>query len=111
MTPGAYFIHSTKLLFLLFIAAHISFVLDECYKITAKQANFVFKMSTSRFEAASVMVNNTLLWITGGRDGDYNFLSSSEFIHTGCEQEMDPVPDKFTPFLTVFPKNLKILTE
>ena len=76
--------HSTKLLFLLFIATQASFVLDECYKITAKQANFVFKMSTARYDAASVMINNTLLWITGGRDEYLDFLSSSEFINTGC---------------------------
>ena len=63
--------------------SHVDF--DDCYKITAKQANFVFKMSTARYEAASVMINNTLLWITGGRDDYLHFLSSSEFIHIGCE--------------------------
>ena len=98
VTPGPYFMHSTKLLFLLFIAAHASFVLDECYKITAKQASFVFKMSTSRFEAASVMINNTFLWITGGRDDYLNYLSSSEFIHTGLNKKWTPIQTNLPQF-------------
>ena len=37
-------------------------------------------MSTKRVFAASVVLNQTTLWISGGRDHTDNYLSSSEFI-------------------------------
>ena len=53
---------------------------DECYIINAKKVEPFGKMSTKRYFAASVTLNYTLLWITGGKSID-NFLSSTEFIH------------------------------
>ena len=52
---------------------------DECYKITAKEAVLVVKMTTKRAGAASVTISSISLWITGGSDGN-NLLSSSEFV-------------------------------
>ena len=52
---------------------------DECYKITAKEVVLVVKMTTKRAGAASVTINSTSLWITGGLNGN-NVLSSSEFV-------------------------------
>ncbi len=39
---------------------------DECYKIGEKKADLVAQMTTKRGYAASVTINSTLLWITGG---------------------------------------------
>ena len=62
-------------------------VTDECYKITAKEAVLVVKMTTKRWGAASVTINSTSLWITGGSGG----FSSTEFIH--LEDGTMPGPD------------------
>lgn len=41
---------------------------DGCYKInSAKGVDFVGRMSTMRAYATSVTINDTLLWITGGK--------------------------------------------
>ena len=53
---------------------------DECYVITAKKSKLVVKMSEERDGAASVTINKTLLWVSGGKNNDYDILSSSEFI-------------------------------
>ena len=52
---------------------------DECYKVTANKAVLLGKLSSKRKLAASVVINNYKLWITGGSFG--NPLSSTEFIH------------------------------
>ena len=64
---------------------------DECYKISAKKADLVVKMTTKRGNVASVTINGTLLWITGGADASNNYLSSTEFIH--LEDGTMPGPD------------------
>ena len=51
---------------------------DKCYKLTAKNAVMVATMTTKRALFASVTINGTKLWITGGYDG--GSLSSSEFV-------------------------------
>ena len=51
---------------------------DKCYKLTAKNAELVATMTTVRASAASVTINGTKLWITGGYIG--GTLSSSEFV-------------------------------
>ena len=53
---------------------------DQCYRLDAKKATNLTKMSTRRAFAASVVLNQTTLWISGGRDDTYSYLSSSEFI-------------------------------
>ena len=57
--------------------------IDDCYKVTGNKAVFLGKMKTKRYAAASVVLKNTVLWVTGGKDGIYDssLLSSTEFIH------------------------------
>ena len=59
---------------------NIAYTTDKCYKITAKNNEHVFTMSTVRSNAAFVTINDSRLWITGGADHSKNILSSSEFI-------------------------------
>ena len=59
---------------------NIAYTTDKCYKITAKNNEHVFTMSTVRSNAAFVTINDSKLWITGGADHSKNVLSSSEFI-------------------------------
>ena len=54
---------------------------DECYKIMANKALMVGKMNTKRNDAASVVINSTTLWVTGGEDENDNYLSSTEFVN------------------------------
>ena len=51
---------------------------DECYKISSRDVAIVGKMSTIRSAAASLLINDTLLWITGGARFQ-TYLNSSEF--------------------------------
>ena len=53
---------------------------DQCYGLASKKATNLTKMLTRRAFAASVVLNQTTLWISGGRDHIDNYLSSSEFI-------------------------------
>ena len=46
-----------------------------CYNITANKAVLLGKMTSMRQSAASVVINNKLLWVTGG------YQSSTDFIH------------------------------
>ena len=59
--------------------------MDACYTLSRKSKNYVTQMSVIREHGASLIINDTTLWITGGRT-----LASSEFITvTGTE----PGPD------------------
>ena len=60
---------------------------DECYKISAKKADFFVKMTTKRYLAASAKINDTTFWITGGLASlDYNSGSQSQsYILTSTE--------------------------
>ena len=42
---------------------------DECYSLTSGKATLVTHMSVSRRHAASVVINDNTLWITGGSAG------------------------------------------
>ena len=53
---------------------------DECYKVTGNKAVFLGKMKTKRYAAASVVLNDSVLWVTGGFNGIR--LSSTEFIYS-----------------------------
>ena len=53
---------------------------NKCYKMTSKQSYQFAIMSTVRSHAAGVVINDSTLWITGGKDHNANALSSSEFI-------------------------------
>ena len=52
---------------------------DECYKVTANRAFLIGIMSSKRYGAASVVIDHSKLWVTGGYNG--YFLSSTEFIN------------------------------
>ena len=53
---------------------------DECYKVTANKALLLGRMSSKRQKAASVVIKNSTLWVTGGYSGNFP-LSSSDFIY------------------------------
>ena len=54
---------------------------DECYKITSKETIKFGQMNTKRDSAASVTINSNTLWVTGGWDYAYHYLSSTEFVY------------------------------
>ena len=54
--------------------------LDDCINVTANKAVLLGKMKKEREFAASVVLNNSVLWVTGGKNVR-GFLSSTEFIH------------------------------
>ena len=53
--------------------------IDECYSLNGETSKFVTKMSVKRWSAASTVLNETILWITGGW-GSNERLASSEYI-------------------------------
>ena len=53
---------------------------DECYKITKSMTSLVTKMNSKRYGADSVVVDNNLLWVLGGRKDTSTYLSSTEYI-------------------------------
>ena len=59
---------------------NLAYTSNKCYKITSKNSYQNVIMSTSRSNAAGVVINDSTLWITGGTDHNKNALSSSEFI-------------------------------
>ena len=56
-------------------------IFDECYSLTAQKATFVTHMSVRRYWAASIVIRNKYLWITGGYDGGGLYLSSTELVN------------------------------
>ena len=55
-------------------------VTNQCYAITPKNVLRGPKMLTKRHSAASVVIFDTYLWVSGGQDDINNILSSTEFI-------------------------------
>jgi hypothetical protein len=53
---------------------------DECYSLNGKTATLVTHMSAKRLYAASLVIDKTKLWITGGWSSDTGTIASSEFI-------------------------------
>ena len=45
---------------------YIYSVRDECYSITSQKATLVTHMSVERADAASIVLNDNTLWVTGG---------------------------------------------
>ena len=52
---------------------------DECYSLTSQKRTLVTHMSVERKDAASIVLNGTTLWVTGGR-GNNGRLASTEKI-------------------------------
>ena len=54
---------------------------NECYSLNGKTATFITQMSAKRYYAASLVIDKTKLWVTGGWSSDTgNKLASSEYI-------------------------------
>ena len=68
---------------------NLAYTSNKCYKIESKKSNEFVEMSTTRSNAAGVVINGSTLWITGGKDHNANVFSSTEFIQ---ENETMPGP-------------------
>lgn len=55
-------------------------ILDECYSLNGRKASLVTHMSAKRVNAASLVINKTSLWISGGFNFESGYLDTSEFI-------------------------------
>ena len=67
-----------------------------CYKSEQKAWKECATMTTKRYLASSIVVNDSLLWITGGRsyDDKYIDLDSTEFISTNGDVKLGtPLPN------------------
>ena len=58
---------------------HDSPSVDECYSLTSEKATLVTHMSIERFFPACIVLNDNMLWITGGYNSySHSFLASTE---------------------------------
>ena len=55
---------------------------DDCYKVTANKAVLLGKMKTKRRSAASVVLNDSVLWVTGGQNHNSKAQSSTELVYS-----------------------------
>ena len=57
---------------------------DECYSLTSEKRTLITHMSVGRMNAASIVLSDTILWVTGGIYGDNfgNILASTEKVTT-----------------------------
>ena len=53
---------------------------DECYSMNGKTASLITHISAKRIYAASLVINEASLWITGGFSSDTGKLASTEYI-------------------------------
>jgi hypothetical protein len=51
---------------------------DECYSLTSEKATLVTHMSVGRYFAASIVLNDNTLWVTGGLNIGY--LASTDYV-------------------------------
>ena len=56
-----------------------SYMGDECYSLTSEKATLVTHMLVWRENAASIVFNENILWVTGGY-GPSGFLASTEYV-------------------------------
>ena len=49
--------------------------MDECYSLNGERSKFVTKMSETRSGAASIVLNETILWITDGWDATSEYIT------------------------------------
>ena len=59
-----------------------NYVSDECYSLTSDKATLITHMSVRRAYAASIVLNDKTLWVTGGGNDDVNpvRLESTEYV-------------------------------
>ena len=53
---------------------------NECYSMTSEKATIVTQMSVGRSSAASIVINDNTLWITGGSGSNSELLASTEYV-------------------------------
>ena len=53
--------------------------IDECYSLTSEKATLVTHMSVWRYSAASIVINDNTLWVTGGNSNN-GLLASTEYV-------------------------------
>ena len=55
---------------------------DECYSLTSEKAKLVTHMSAGRMYAASIVINDNTLWVTGGylANSYQAYLASTEYV-------------------------------
>ena len=53
---------------------------DECYSLTSEKATLVTHMSVGRQYAASIVLNDKTLWVTGGYNYPLGDLSSTDYV-------------------------------
>jgi hypothetical protein len=69
---------------------------DECYSLNGKPATLITHMSTKRMFAASLVIDKTKLWITGGWSSDTGRLASSEYITLEGNEAGPELPNRFS---------------
>ena len=52
---------------------------DDCYSLTSQKAILVTHMSVGRYKAASIVLNDKTLWVTGGQN-DGEILASTDYV-------------------------------
>jgi hypothetical protein len=62
-------------------------IVDKCYRLTSEETTFVTQMLVERQNAASIVLNDNILWVTGGWSGAYvgtgwsgAYLASTEYV-------------------------------
>ena len=53
---------------------------DECYSLTSEKTALVTHMSIGREDAASIVINDNTLWVTGGYNVNGGYLASTEYV-------------------------------
>jgi N-acetylneuraminic acid mutarotase len=53
--------------------------LDDCYSMTSQKVTLVTHMSVKRYHAASIVLNDNTLWVTGGKNSGGS-LASTEYV-------------------------------
>ena len=54
-------------------------IIDECYSLTSEKATLFTHMSVERRSAASIVMDDNILWVTGGYSGAFH-LASTEYV-------------------------------
>ena len=57
--------------------------IDECYSLTSEKATLVTHMSVGRFYAASIVINDNTLWVTGGLSNGWGNATTEYVTVTG----------------------------
>ena len=66
---------------------------DECYSLNSNPATLITHMSAKRAYAASLVIDKTKLWITGGWSSDTGILASSEYVTIEGGEPGPELPD------------------